>query len=175
MWSSVLILYQVYLHSWEKNLAKPAPLALCGCILPLSPRQTILARLFRKRGYRTGCLSKKGKAHSREMFNPISLGVLGPGNTPGGAQSAHTQFKGSKLLFDLETLCVLSEIYIDFTRKKIGQNLKKSVIFWDLNFFWIWDCVTTWITKTAVTRSIFEIEGSYFGFFLIFMCLKNHI
>ena len=36
----------------------------------------------------------------------------------GGAQSAHTQFKGSKLLFDLETLCVLSEIYIDFTRKK---------------------------------------------------------
>ena len=31
---------------------------------------------------------------------------------------AHTQFKGSKLLFDLETLCVLSEIFIDFTRKK---------------------------------------------------------
>ena len=42
-------------------------------------------------------------------FNPISPGVLGPGNTPGGAQSAHTQFKGFKLLFDLETLCMLSE------------------------------------------------------------------
>ena len=35
-------------------------------------------------------------------INPISPG--------GGAQSAHTQFKGSKLLFDLETLCMLSEV-----------------------------------------------------------------
>ena len=44
------------------------------------------------------------------MFNPISPGVLGPGNTPGGAQSAHSQVKGSQLLFDLETLGMLSEI-----------------------------------------------------------------
>ena len=58
-------------------------------------------------------------------LNPISPGVLGPGNTQGGAQSAHTQFKGSKLLFDLETLCVLSEIYIDFTRKKNWSKSQK--------------------------------------------------
>ena len=60
------------------------------------------------------------------ILNPISPGVLGPGNTPGGgAQSAHTQFKGSKLLFDLETLFVLSEIYIDFTKKNAGKRSRQ--------------------------------------------------
>ena len=41
------------------------------------------------------------------------LTLLAPGFSvlviPRGAKSAHTQFKGSKLLFDLETLCMLSE------------------------------------------------------------------
>ena len=77
------------------------------------------------------------------ILNPISAGVLGPGNT--------------------------------HMRKNIGLNLKKSVRFWDLKIFWIWDFATSWLTKTAVTRSIFEIEGSSFGFFLIFMCLRNLI
>ena len=40
-----------------------------------------------------------------------------------GTQRARIQFKGSELLFDLETLCVLSEIYMDFPRKK---NWSKS-------------------------------------------------
>ena len=42
--------------------------------------------------------------------SPIRHGDLNPGKFPGGAQSAWIQFKGSKLLFDLETLCMLSEI-----------------------------------------------------------------
>ena len=48
------------------------------------------------------------------VINPISPGVRGPGDTGGGggdvAQSALIQFKGSKLLFDLETLRIFSEI-----------------------------------------------------------------
>ena len=39
------------------------------------------------------------------LLQPLTL--LDPGV---GAQSARIQFKGSKLLFDLETLCMLSEI-----------------------------------------------------------------
>ena len=80
----------------------------------------------------------------RVCLNPISPGVLGPGNTPGGgAQSAHTQFKGSKLLFDLETLCVLSAIYIDFTRKKNWAKSQKVSDILRFEIFWISDFVTT--------------------------------
>ena len=48
------------------------------------------------------------------------LTLLDPGmwiliNSRGEAQSARIQFKGSKLLFDLENLYMLSEIQIDFT------------------------------------------------------------
>ena len=42
--------------------------------------------------------SKARVVPSSVKVNPISPGVLGPGNT---------QFKASKLLFDFETLCVL--------------------------------------------------------------------
>ena len=59
--------------------------------------------------------------------------------------------------------------------KKNGLILKKSVRFRDLKILWIWDFATTWLTKIAVTPSIFRIEGSYFGLFLIFMCFRNHI
>ena len=44
------------------------------------------------------------------------------------AYIAYTQFKGSKLLFDLGTLCVLSEIYIDFTKKNWSKSQKDSDI-----------------------------------------------
>ena len=111
------------------------------------------------------------------LVNPISPGVLGPGNTPGGGHKVPTlNLRALNCCLTLK-LCVCSQKYIltSQERKKIGPNLKKSVIFWDLKKFWIWDFVTTWLTKTAVTRSIFEIEGSYFVFFLIFMCLKSHI
>ena len=84
---------------------------------------------------------KEKVIQSISVLNPISPGVLGPGNTPGGAQSAHTQFKGSKLLFDLETWCVLSEICIDFTRKEKNWSKAQKVsdilrfeIFLDLRF-----------------------------------------
>ena len=51
-----------------------------------------------------------GSAWCISVFNPISPGALGPDNTPEEAQSARIQFKGSKLLFCLETLYMLSEI-----------------------------------------------------------------
>ena len=51
--------------------------------------------------------------------------------------------------------------------------LKKSVIFWDLKFFWIWDFVTTWLTKTAVTRSIFWDRGLIFWIFSYLYVFKK--
>ena len=101
------------------------------------------------------------------LFNPIRPEVLDPGNTPG------IQCKGSCLTLKL---CMCFRKYILTSHeKKIGLNLKKSVRFSDLKILWIWDFLTTWLTKMAITRSIFEIEGSSFGLFLIFMCLRNHI
>ena len=68
----------------------------------------------------------------------------------GGAKSARTKFKGFKLLFDLEILC----IWIDFIwEKKFDINLKKSVKFWDLKILWIWDFAQLDLRK-------FEIHGS---------------
>ena len=39
----------------------------------------------------------------------------------------------------------------------------------------IWDFASIWLTKMVITRSIFEIQGSFFGFSLIFMCVIIHI
>ena len=73
-------------------------------------------------------------------------------------------------------LCLCFHIYkLTSHEKKISLNLKKSVRFWDLKILWIWDFATPWLTKMTATRLIFEIEGSYFGFFIIFMCLKKII
>ena len=47
--------------------------------------------------------------------------------------------------------------------------------FWDLKIWQHWDFASAPVTKIHVTRSIFEIEGSSFGFSLIFVCSKNHI
>ena len=44
-----------------------------------------------------------------------------------------------------------------------------------LKILWIWNFAMTGLMKMAENRSIFEIDGSSFGFFLIFMCLRNHI
>ena len=64
---------------------------------------------------------------------------------------------------------------MELTCKKLGQNLKNWVGFRDLNNLQNWDFTLTWHTKNPVTRSIFEVEGSSFGFSLIFVCSKIHI
>ena len=61
------------------------------------------------------------------------------------------------------------------TCKKLDKNLKNWVRFWDLKIWQHWDFASAPVTKIHVTRSIFEIEGSSFGFSLIFVCSKNHI
>ena len=112
-------------------------------------------------------------------LNPIRPWDLDPGIFPGVGGGGHKVPGFNLRVLDCcltLKLCVCFQKYILTSQeKKISLNLKKSVIFWDLKIFCIWDFVKTWLTKTAVTRSIFEIEGSYFGFFLIFMCLRNHI
>ena len=50
-------------------------------------------------------LQHKLKSTPRPLLNPIGPGVLDPVN-----KRARIQFKGSRLLFDLETLCMLSGI-----------------------------------------------------------------
>ena len=64
---------------------------------------------------------------------------------------------------------------MELTCKKLGRNLKNWMRFWDLKNWPIWDFDLTWLTKNPVTRSIFEVEGSSFGFSLIFVCSKIHI
>ena len=64
---------------------------------------------------------------------------------------------------------------MELTCKKLGPNLKNWVRFWDLKIWRNWDFASPWLTKIAITRSILEIEGSSFGFSLIFVCSKNHI
>jgi len=54
-----------------------------------------------------------------EHLNPICHGLLGPDRFMGGAQSAHVQFKGSKLLSDIEILCMHWKLC------PTGQNQKK--------------------------------------------------
>ena len=68
-------------------------------------------------------INHKKKPDANKLFIPSFLDLLSyvpPTNFQFGPHKNGllSRFKGSKLLFDLETFCVLSEIYIDFTRKK---------------------------------------------------------
>ena len=56
-------------------------------------------------------------SYLRSMFNPISPGVSDPGNTPGGAQSARIQFKGSLTLKFGE--CIESYVQLAKIKKKL--------------------------------------------------------
>ena len=56
-----------------------------------------------------------------------------------------------------------------------GPYLKISTRYWHLKIGSKWDFVIPWPTKIGVTRSIFEIEGSNFGFSPLFVCSTNAI
>ena len=83
------------------------------------------------------------------------------------------------MTWDLNKLLCKSWTYIKIkigiTCKKSVWNLKSWVRFWDLKIWQHWDFASAPVTKIHVTRSMFEIEGSSFGFSLIFVCSKNHI
>ena len=61
------------------------------------------------------------------------------------------------------------------TCKKSGPYLKNSLRYCDLKIHGLRDFVVHWPTKIAVTRSIFEIQGSSSGFSPIFIGSKNYV
>ena len=64
------------------------------------------------------------------------------------------------------------------SKSRIGQffkSQKRKKKIWDLKIWQNCDFALTQLTKISVTRSIFEVEGSSFGFRLIFVCSKIHI
>ena len=61
------------------------------------------------------------------------------------------------------------------TCKKSGPYIKNSLRYCDLKIHGLRDFVVHWPTKIAVTRSIFEIQGSSSGFSPIFIGSKNYV
>ena len=59
---------------------------------------------------------------------------------------------------------IFKPIQIMVTCQKSGHYLKNSPRYLDLKILRLRDFVIPWPTKIAVTRSIFEIQGSSFGF-----------
>ena len=51
--------------------------------------------------------------------------------------------------------------------------LKNSLRYWDFKILRKWYFVVPWSTKIDVTRSIFEIQGSSFGFSPLLLTLKT--
>ena len=56
-----------------------------------------------------------------------------------------------------------------FECKILGPYLKNSVRYRNLKNLSFRDFVLPWLTEIPITRSIFEIQGSYFGFIPLFM------
>ena len=69
----------------------------------------------------------------------------------------------------------LKPIKVMITCKILGPYLKNSARYWDLKNLSFWDFVLPWLTEIVVTRLIFEIQGSYFGFIPLFTCSINHV
>ena len=63
---------------------------------------------------------------------------------------------------------ILKPIKVMITRKILGPYLKNSARYRDLKNLSFWDFVLPWLTEIDITRSIFEIQGSYFGFIPLF-------
>ena len=70
---------------------------------------------------------------------------------------------------------ILKPIKVMITCKILGPYLNNSARYRDLKNLSFWDFVLPWLTEIAITRSIFEIQGSYFGFIPLFMCSINHV
>ena len=61
------------------------------------------------------------------------------------------------------------------TCKNSGPYLKKPLRYWYLKIFRSQYFIIPWPPKIAVTRSIFEIDGSSFGFSPLFLISKNDV
>ena len=114
-------------------------------------------------------------------YNPIGISprwltLLNPrseiaSKTWGGAKCHPLEInKGAPWDLMLQKV-ILKPIKVMITCKKLAPYLKISMRYWHLKIWRQWDFVIPWPTKIAVTRLIFEIEGSSFGF--IFVCSTN--
>ena len=110
------------------------------------------------------------------LFNPIKPNVFWIVKNPGGGAKRHPLEINKGAPWDLMLLkVILKPIKVMITCKKLAPYLKISMRYWHLKIWRQWDFVIPWPTKIAVTRSIFEIEGSNFGFSPLFVCSTNAI
>ena len=109
-------------------------------------------------------------------FNPVradvSESLVWPG---GGAQRPPLEIHEGVVWDPLLLFRSYTSIKIEITWGISGRNLKNWVRFHDLKIWRNRDFALGWLTKMPVTRSIFEIRDSSFGFFLLFMFVRNHI
>ena len=117
-------------------------------------------------------------------FSPISIFPINP-TSKGVSISSHARGGGiwypplkikERLVLGLILLYISwTYLKIEFTCQKLGKNFKNWARFRDFKILRNWDFAPPWLTETAITRSIFEIESSSFGFSLICMCFKIHV
>ena len=94
----------------------------------------------------------------------------------GGGANCHPLEINKGAPWDLMLLkVILKPIKVMITCKNLDPYLKISTRYWHLKIGSKWDFVIPWPTKIAVTLSIFEIEGSNFGFSPLFVCSTNAI
>ena len=111
-----------------------------------------------------------------QKLNPIKPGVFWIVKNPGGGAKRHPLEINKGAPWDLMLLkAILKPIKVMITCKKLAPYLKISMRYWHLKIWRQWDFVIPWPTKIAVTHSIFEIEGSSFGFSHLFVCSTNAI
>ena len=109
-------------------------------------------------------------------FNPIWADVFRRVKSLGGGAKRHPLEINKGAPWDLMLLkVILKPIKVMITCKKLAPYLKISMRYWHLKIWRQWDFVIPWPTKIVVTRSIFEIEGSSFGFSHLFVCSINAI
>ena len=112
----------------------------------------------------------------QEKLNPIKPNVFWIVKSPGGGAKRHPLEINKGAPWDLMLLkVILKPIKVMITCKKLAPYLKISMRYWHLKIWRQWDFVIPWPTKIVVTRSIFEIEGSSFGFSHLFVCSTNAI
>ena len=93
----------------------------------------------------------------------------------GGIWYPPLEIKEGVVLGQMLLKVILKPIKVMITCKILGPYLNNSARYRDLKNLSFWDFVLPWLTEIAITRSIFEIQGSYFGFIPLFMCSINHV
>ena len=91
----------------------------------------------------------------------------------GGYLIPPLEIKEGVVLGNMLLKVILKPIKVMITCKIVGPYLKNSARYRDLKNLSFWDFVLPWLTEIAITRSIFEIQGSYFGFSSFYVFYKS--